>query len=176
MGAIIRNCQVSSLGEALAQALPFKIAVSDTQWVKAFPESLCLGRAEYAYCVDIWLHRNFNFVTESSVTSIDSMWVNIVNSCIRGSVQCCNQYDPSSSYCRRPDTTLMKDGALLLKGEVTFDAVDMEAAKVRLRDTFFPECIRCFPRHSRADVPSNGENLQDQLIERPSNTDDLSLL
>ena len=152
MGDIIQNCQISSLDEALAQALPFKIAVMDAKWVNTFPESLCLGRAEYSYCVDTWLDRNFNFVSETSVTSLDQMWVNIVSRCIRGSVLYLNQHDPSSAYRRRPDTTVMKDGALLLKGEAKFTAFEMVAAKEQLLDAFFPESIRCFPRNSRAVV------------------------
>ena len=152
MASIIENCQISSLDEALAQPLPFKIAVMDIKWVNTFPESLCLGRAEYFYCVDSWLYRSLNFVSETSVNSLDSLWINIVNTCIRGSVLYLNQHDPSSACRLRPDTTVMKDGTLLLKGEAKFDAVEMEAARVQLLGSFFSESIRCFPRNSRAVV------------------------
>ena len=146
----VESFKNTSLDAVLTEPLPFKIPVTDIEWVTKFPDSLCLGRAEYTYAVDTWLERKGLFVSETSVTSLDQTWINVVCFCLRGSVLYLNQHDPSSAVRLRPDTTIMKDGALLLKGEAKLNATEVESACEQLRNSFFPESIRCFPLHSRA--------------------------
>ena len=138
----------ANLDEVLTQPLPFKIPVVDIKWVSMYPDVLCLGRAEYAYSVDLWLGREWAFGSETAVTSLDQAWVHIITTCLGGTAVFLNQHDPSSAPSLRPDTTIMKHGALVLKGEAKRDASEMEAAKEQMLRTFFPDAVRVFPRFS----------------------------
>jgi hypothetical protein len=51
------------------------------------------------------------------------MWIGIFHKCLGGVALYLNQQDASSAFRIRPDTTLMKDCALLLKGEAKRDAM-----------------------------------------------------
>jgi hypothetical protein len=146
MKTVVQNHPSTSLDEALTSELPFKIAVSDQRWVDHFPNTLCLGRAEYDYNVDQWLVRSCTFPSETAVTSLDQMWIGILHKCLGGVALYLNQHDPSSAVRIRQDTTLMKDGALLLKGEAKRDETEMESAKQQLLDSFFEGALACFPR------------------------------
>lgn len=150
MKTVVQNHPSTSLDEALTSDLPFKIAVADQRWVDNYPNTLCLGRAEYDYKVDQWLVRSFTFVSETTVTSLDQMWIEVLNSCLGGIVLYLNQHDPSSAVRIRPDTTLMRHGALLLKGEAKRDASEMENAKQQLLDSFFEGAVCCFPRSGQS--------------------------
>ena len=152
MRDIIATNSNPDLDTSLKSDLPFKIAVTDQKWVDQFPAALCLGRTEYDYNVDTWLARSCFFSSETAVTSLDQMWVNILSTCMGGVVIYLNQHDPSSAIRRRPDTTLLRQGALVLKGEAKNDPADMESAKEQLVNSFFPGAYRLFPRVSRAVV------------------------
>ena len=45
----VESFKNTSLDAVLTESLPFKIPVTDHEWVKKFPDSLCLGRVEYCF-------------------------------------------------------------------------------------------------------------------------------
>lgn len=146
----ILTYRTPDLCAALNSPLPFKIAVMDQQWVNMYPDALCLGRAEYHYSVDVWLQRGWAFGSETAVTALDQMWVNVLTMCLGGVVLYLNQHDPSSAARIRPDTTVTRHGALLLKGEAKREASEMEVAKEQLLKSFFRGAVCCFPRSNHA--------------------------
>jgi len=63
-----------------------------------------------------------------------------------------NQHDASSRIRSRPDTSIMFNGALLLKGEAKHLETEMETARAELTDRFFIGAVCCFPLGSNSVV------------------------
>jgi hypothetical protein len=57
---------------------------------------------------------------------LDSYWVSIIDRSVRGVDVCLNQYDPSSTVKKRPDTVIAVNGALALKGEAKHAVSDLQ--------------------------------------------------
>ena len=69
----------------------------------------------------------------------------MITNCVGGVIALLNQHDESSTVRVRPDTSLMLNGALVLKGEAKLLAADMESARRQLVDAFFPGAAALFP-------------------------------
>jgi hypothetical protein len=145
MGIVINEHRIAPLSMALAENLPFKIAVCDQTLVDAYPLVLVLGRAEYGACLDVFFARLWNFPSETAVCSSDQLWITMITNCIPGVSALLNQHDPSSRVRQRPDTSLMFNGALVLKAEAKWLESDMSTALDELTSKFFPGAASCFP-------------------------------
>lgn len=152
MRPILAGHGVPTLQDALGSALPFKIPVCTMFLVNSFPDEFCLGRCEYGSSVDSWVERVSVFPSETAVSSMNQLWINIFTTCLPGCVTLLNQHDASSRIRVRPDMTVMSNGALILKGEDKLLASEMETAKSELTDKFFPGAVCCFPLGSSSVV------------------------
>lgn len=152
MGDLLSVHKIPNLNDALNTELAFKIPVIDSRWVEKYPDVLCHASAEHYNSVDTWLNRGWGFASETSVTSLDQCWISIINSCLRGTALYLNQHDPSSAIRVRPDTTILRHNALLVKGEAKLSEAEMETAKNQLLKSFFSGAVRCFPRSSQTAI------------------------
>jgi hypothetical protein len=145
MSTVIEAHRTATLSVALGEDLPFKIAVCDQTLVDAYPLVFVLGRAEYGACLDVFFARLWTFPSETAVSASDQMWITMMTNCIPGVSALLNQHDASSRVRHRPDTSLMLNGALVLKAEAKLQESEMGTALNELTSKFFPGAAGCFP-------------------------------
>jgi hypothetical protein len=142
MSELISSNACDSLEIALSSSLPFKIAMFDPP--AEFTEFV-VGRAEYGADLDAYL--NYHLISassEQSVVALDSNWVSALSLCL-GLTVFQNQTSHSSAGTLRPDFTIYKSGALVMRVEEKADSRDLPSAKNELVDKLSDDAIQLFP-------------------------------
>jgi hypothetical protein len=104
-----------------------------------------VGRAEYGADLDAYL--NYHLISassEQSVVALDSNWVSALSLCL-GLTVFQNQTSHSSAGTLRPDFTIYKSGALVMRVEEKADSRDLPSAKNELVDKLSDDAIHLFP-------------------------------
>lgn len=141
-----------SLHDVVCSDLSYKIAIKSQDYVDQFPGVFELGQCEYRSGIDTLLdHILVGNVGLSEMTTIGRN-----NSFLTVFDACCNfelyrdQVDSSSLSLKRPDDTVVANGAVCFKEEAKGNRIDVEVARLELTDKFSPDAIRLFPSGSHS--------------------------
>ena len=136
-----------SLTDALTQDLPFKIPYTDQHIVASYPDTFFNGDSNIALNIaNLFDYISEPNVSEAVVVSYDySSWIKIIKRCVTAAQILQNQHDPSSIISRRPDTTILVNDALCIKGEAKSSFSDMAVAENELIEKFNPDAYFKFP-------------------------------
>lgn len=141
-----------NLNDVVQTDMSYKIAITRQKYVDMFPEVFELGECEYQGGIDTLLdHILVGNVGLSEMTTIGRN-----NSFLTVFDACCNfelyrdQVDPSSVALKRPDDTVVANGAVSFKEEAKGNRIDMEVARRELTEKFSPDAVRLFPSGSHS--------------------------
>jgi hypothetical protein len=138
--------------ELLSIGLSYKIVVRTHKYVTLYPDIFELGDSEYGVDVDCLLdHRLVGNVGSSEMTTVsrNSLFLSIFDNCLGFSVYR-DQADISSVVRKRPDDTIVSNGAILLKNESKGDAINSTVAEEELTDKMGGEAAKVFPVNSQS--------------------------
>ena len=123
----------SDLAAFITGPVPFKIAVTDVEYVDKYPEVFEHGTAEYRYAVDTFMAHHLIGETEVTAVVQDSNWIcnleRMLTSVNDGvAMVLLNKHDKSSTVRKRPDTVMMFRQAHILKNEAKATLLKMVEA------------------------------------------------
>ena len=146
MNGLLQQHRCSSLFEALNSSLPFKIPVLSSNLVQNVSrrENFVIATSESNYAVEGWLQHFLSGNSEMSVMALDGLWIFIIENWTSVSVYF-DQSHASSVYRTRPDATLMKNGAVVLKHEAKATATELNNADDESVDKLFSDAFSQFP-------------------------------
>jgi hypothetical protein len=146
MNPIVQEHICSSLDEALHAELPFKIPVTDYTLVENTNRSnnFLHARSGISHAVDGWLLHQLSGDSEMAVTTLDGLWILFIENCCAAEIYRDQAHSSSIAKCR-PDATICKNHAVVLKHEAKALATDLAEAENELTEKLFPEALLQFP-------------------------------
>jgi serine/threonine-protein kinase RIO1 len=149
MHSILQQYPCASVHEALKSPLPFQIPLTDFTLVQysSRRDHFVYARSDISHAVDGWLLHQLSGNSEMAVTTLDGHWILFIENCCAASIHR-DQAHSSSVPRTRPDTTICKNGAVVLKHEAKAVANDLDEAEEELVDKLFPEALKQFSQGS----------------------------
>lgn len=136
-----------SIESALESPLPFRIPTATSSTANSRPETFIRGEGPCATAVDWWLTRPMDGNAEVSVMSVDAGWINVIKDACSAQVFR-DESHQSSAGQTRPDATITRMGALVMKHEAKYSVHDLTLAVSELLSKFFVGVEKLFPRGS----------------------------
>jgi hypothetical protein len=152
MNTVLKNHPCQDLCVALSENLPFKIPTTDLRLVQKYPDVFEHCESNIEVAVRGFMEHTQIGHSETTIVIIDSFWLNLVRKCVNAADVLQNEHDASSTYPKRPDTSVQVRGALALKGEAKFAASDLTTAFNELTSKFHRNAYKVFPKGSNTIV------------------------
>jgi hypothetical protein len=149
---IFQNARGSTTAprSVIAEPLQYKIAVTRKKFVDLYPDVFELGDSEYEGAVDTLLdHVLVGNVagSETATTTRNGAFLQVFDACC-GYIVYRDQASPSSIAQKRPDDTVVHNGAVGLKNEAKADVAQVLTAQRELTDKLSVDAVRIFPAKS----------------------------
>ena len=148
------NGDSSDLAAFITGPVPFKIAVTDVEYVEKYPEVFEHGTAEYRYAVDTFMAHHLIGETEVTAVVQDSNWICILERMLTSvnsgvAMVLLNKHDKSSTARKRPDTVMMFRQAHILKNEAKATLLKMVEADTNcdLSSKYAAQAYLTFPKN-----------------------------
>lgn len=140
------------LSTVLSSNLSYKIAVTQSKYVEAYPDTFELGDCEYGVAVDALLeHILLSYVGSSEVTTVsrNSEFLKVFDSCCGFTVYR-DHVDPSSTVSIHPNDTVVTKGCIGLINVAKADLSGEEVARRELIEKLSRDAVRVFPANGQA--------------------------